>query len=638
MKMNLSVVLGMVDKASAPLKKVSGEYGYFTPRVEKAQKALKSTSDTMANISAHQKNQKALKANADQINATKERLDKYQKQIKSGKPLTAAQVAQFNKQKEKLKDLNDIQMAYKDELAKVGKQLKKAGVNTKDLAGEEKRLGVEYDQNKVKLSSLQKRYKSLNSVMNTAQKTAKKVGVGIAAGFGVAMTASAGVFTMVNSAAEEMDKLTKTAQNMKIPISMLQTLRFQSEHAGVAADTMSNAMVRYTKRLGVLQATGAGAFGSYLKKSKNPLYEELKNVKNVEQGYNKLLIAFSKLKNEQEEMAFADAAFGQDGRRMLLMLRQGTVGLSDSRKQLMELDAIISEKDTATAEAYNDALFDIKLALNAMKIKVLTPIMKQLTGTFIELIKNFKNADWRQQAISQVTEAIKNLFSAMKAIFKVFMVLVNYFPEVVAGILSAKIAMYGLNAVMLANPIGMVIALIAGLVTAIGYAATKSEWLQEKLLGLWKWIKRIGAGVGAFIAKIIKTVTWPITTLINLISKIPSNMLPSGWSKEIKEVSDYVSNVNNKLSEISNDGIKYALNGHLTPKLERSDEPLIDLAGEFKANGGQSAGIIKSPQTRSVSDVTVRVKSDLPTSIENVKTKGSTNLDVDTGGLFDFGF
>lgn len=667
MKMNLSVVLGMVDKASAPLKKVSGEYGHFTPRVEKAQKALHATTNAMANISAHQKNQKALKANGDQIAATKERIEKYQKQIKSGKPLTAAQTAQFNKQKEKLKDLNATQQAYKDELSRVGKQLKKAGVNTKNLAAEEKRLGTQYDRNKTKLDAMQRKYKNLNSVMNAAKGHAKKVGVGIAAGFGVISAASAGVFSMVNSTAEEMDKLTKTAQNMKVPLSMLQSLQFQSEHAGVAADTMGNAMIRFTKRFGMLQSTGAGALGSFLKKSKNPFYEELKGAENVEQGYNKLLVAFSNLKNEQEEMAFADAAFGQDGRRMLLMLRQGTKGLSDSRKELMSLGAMIDDNDTAKAEAYNDALFDIKLALNAMKIKVLTPIMKQLTGTFIELIKNFKKADWREDAIKQVTEGIQALFTATKTVFKAFVTLVNYFPEIVAGLALVKTGFFALNAVMLANPVGWIVAAIAGLVIALVYLVTRWKEVKDIIKVVWDAFKSLGRSImdfsdrarASFKSIFNSTVSFliqPLKMFFGLLAKVPKSLLPDGWSKGLDELNSKIQSFDAKLRESAKTQMAFAesqsktMRQHFdeirharavaeqTIKLERSNEPLIDLAGEFKNNGGQTPSIIKSPQVTSSANMHLTIKSDKPVEIDSLETKGNTDFSVDTGGLLSMGF
>jgi hypothetical protein len=116
MKMNLSVVMKTIDKASAPLKNIGGAYGNFTPRIQKAQKALLSNKAALlADIETHKKVLKQHKFNNDAINATTEKVKKYQQQIKSGKPLSAQQIAQFNKQKVKLIELNQSQVAYKNQ-------------------------------------------------------------------------------------------------------------------------------------------------------------------------------------------------------------------------------------------------------------------------------------------------------------------------------------------------------------------------------------------------------------------------------------------------------------------------------------------------------------------------------------------
>ncbi|MGR6834401.1 hypothetical protein [Aliivibrio wodanis] len=98
-----------------------------------------------------------------------------------------------------------------------------------------------------------------------------------------------------------MDKLSKAAQNLKMPVEELQAMQSQAEHAGDSSDTMTSAMIRFTKRLGVLQTTGKGAMGSFLKKGRNPLYRDLKNAKDTEQAYGQLLDSFSKLKTNQSK-------------------------------------------------------------------------------------------------------------------------------------------------------------------------------------------------------------------------------------------------------------------------------------------------------------------------------------------------
>ncbi|WP_052878629.1 hypothetical protein [Vibrio coralliirubri] len=91
-----------------------------------------------------------------------------------------------------------------------------------------------------------------------------------------------------------------------------------------------------------------------------------------------LLEEFSQLETQQEQMTFADAAFGQDGHNMLIMLREGTEGLTAARKELNTLGGGTTAEDAVKAEAYNDAMQKIDESVRAMKFAALEPIMKKL--------------------------------------------------------------------------------------------------------------------------------------------------------------------------------------------------------------------------------------------------------------------
>jgi len=673
MKMNLSVVMKTIDQASAPLKKINGEYGHFTPRVQKAQKALVSNRlEMLADIATYKKTLTQHKANSDQMAVATAKIAKYQAQIKAGKALSAAQIAQFNKAKAKLDLLSQAEKGYKKTLAKTGQALKKQGVNTKNLASEESRLGRELEANQKKLTAITRRYKALNSAISKVKKTAVAFSLGnMAKGFGAVNIAAAGAFALTTKVSEEADKLTKTAQNLKMPLNALQALQFQAEHAGVSADTMGGNMIRFTKRFGQLQAAGNGALGAYLKKSKNPLFGQLEHAKSTQDAYNLVLQSFSKLKTNQEQMAFADAAFGQDGRKMLIMLRSGTKGLTSARKEFNELGGGLTDEDAASAEAYNDALFDIKIALNSMKFKIITPLMKKLTTVFKDLITNFKNAKWRDKAIKKVTEAIDGLFSAVKTIYSAFKTLVDYFPEIVAGIALVKVAFFYLNAIMMANPIGLIVSLIATLVVALIYMASHWRKVKYAMKATLDTFKAIGKVIGVFASKvsaqfsaigntIVSGLISPFKLLISLLAKMPKSVMPDDWGASIESLNNkmrafdetlmntarsqqqFADAKGKSLQEHFNDTRRDRAIAEQTLTLTRSENTLVNLSGEYKGaketRTVSADSIIKHPQVQSKSQVTLQVKSDLPVSIDKVQTDGFTNLNVDTGGLLDFGF
>lgn len=618
MKMNLAVVMQTIDKASAPLKKIKGEYGQFTPKIEAAQKVLKDKSAILTNIQALQKLQAQRKSNSDAINVTTEKLAKYQAQIKAGKPLNANQQAQYNKTKAKLDDLKLAQSEYKNQLSKTGRALKKAGVDTKKLTSEEKRLNNEHEKAVSKLNRMQSRYKKIEAIKS---KLAKPFSMGGIKAGAIGLAGSAfGFFAQLNSSAGVMDKLSKTAQTLKMPLSELQAMRSQAEHAGLSSESLDSSMIRLTKRLGTLQTTGAGALGSFLKKGKNPLYQQLKTVKTTDEAYQKILKSFSKLKTNQEQMAFADAAFGDSGRRMLIMLREGTQGLTNARKEFNDLGGGVKQEDASSAEAYNDALQRIKEAMTSIKYAALAPIMREMTDVFDNFTQNFKDAKWRTEAIKNVKETLQGFFSVLKSVGRGILFLKNYFPEVVAGILMLKMAFFTLNAVMYANPIGMIIGGLAALAIGLTYAYTKSQTFRKVIAGLWGVFQRLGTGILGIIGKVIQTMMLIPRAIMKMISMIPSTLLPDGWDQSIKNAHKDLEAFNDKFKGFNQDALKYAVNG----KMEST-------------NITKNDSILKNPIAQSKSTVDVNIKSDKPVEVASVASDRNTDLNINNGDIFSEG-
>jgi len=164
-----------------------------------------------------------------------------------------------------------------------------------------------------------------------------------------------------------------------MPISELQAMRHHAELSGVATSDLDAGMTRFTKRLGVLQTTGSGMMAGISKKISPKFLESLKGAKTNIEAYKILLKQMEKLPTQQQKMALADAAFGMSGRKMLVMLNEGTEGLIKSRKELASLGGLADKKDTQAAEDYNDTMLRMKTALESVKLKAFTPILKEAT-------------------------------------------------------------------------------------------------------------------------------------------------------------------------------------------------------------------------------------------------------------------
>ncbi|OEE30721.1 hypothetical protein A1QO_15425 [Vibrio genomosp. F10 str. ZF-129] len=623
MKMNLSVVMGMKDKASPVLKGMASESDLYAKKIKKVQKAQADDASTMAMIDSYKELKKAKDRNNTTIKAEVEKLKQLKKKSQELKAPSAQLTERIAKQTAKLKKLTTNQNHNKKSLSQLRKHFSKTGITIGSLDDEYQRLNKRYKSHGDEINKLTKRYSRLKSALSPVQKLNGKIkfpkvggamtgkGAALLGGFSVA-----GLVTELNSAATEMDALAKKSATLKMSIGELQAMRKQASHAGVDEEAMSSALTRFTKRLGVLQSTESGILGSYLKRSGNSAFGDLKGAKDTQQAYEQLLQSFSKLETAQEQMAFADAAFGQDGRKMLLLLREGTDGLAKSRKELADLGGGAKAEYAAKAEAYNDALQRIQESIKSIKYAALAPIMEKATQAFGEFTTKFKNAKWRDETITKVTHAVTGLYNGLTLLGKGIIFVSQYFREIVAAVAMFKVAMIALNAVILANPIGLIVSAVMAAVIAIIY-------LVDKFIGLDKVIKEIGDGI-----------LWLWNEFKKLINKLPDSLIPDDWKTATDEAGKSVDKLANKMDKIKD---KNARLGITTTETHNRTE-------RQGYSGYQSGGLAAqnqyrpyqplAPQTmKSKSEVSLTIKSDKPIAVDQAKTDKGTDLNMDVGNM-----
>ena len=137
----------------------------------------------------------------------------------------------------------------------------------------------------------------------------------------------------------------------------------------------------------------------------------------------------------------------------------------------------------------------------------MTLFQSKLEGTQIALYEKFEPAlrkgvdalsklldvfNWLIENGAEVTAVITGVATAVGT----FMLIINKTAILAAftkGITAIKTAMLGLNATLLANPIGIVIALIAGLVAAFVVLWNKSEAFREFWISLWEKVQAMAS-------------------------------------------------------------------------------------------------------------------------------------------------
>lgn len=629
MKMNLSVVMGVVDKVSEPLQSMASDSDHYAKKIKAIQKAQADDSSALTMIASYQKIQKELDKNALETDEANEKLAKLKAQMAATEAPSAALTNKLAKQEEKVSLLSAKNEKYESSLKQTSSQMKKAGVNVTKLDHEFTRLSKDQEAHAKSIDKVSRRYKTLRTAMSPIQKLSKSIRLpnikGAAIGKGAALLGGlsfAGLFQQINSAAGEMDHLSKSAQNLNMPVEELQAMQSQAEHAGVSSEGMSKALSTLTKNLGDLQSTGKGTSAAFLKNTKNPLYTSLKHAKDTQDAYGKVLDSFAKLKTNQEQMAFANAMFGKEGRNMLIMLRSGTEGLTAARKEFNETGGGVTTEDAQKAEAYNDAMQKIQETVRSIKFAALAPVMKEVTKYFTAFSNKFKDAKFRTEFIEKIKQTVLGLCDAFKLIAKVAIFVSQNIKGLIATLAIFKVAMITLNAAIMMNPIGLTVAAVAALVIGITYLISK--------FGVLGGILKV---VGILFAGPLLMIKATMTAIKALINALPDSLIPDGWKDGINSASDELDKLLDKVNPLADANKKIGITTDGTINSQRHDRTTKQQKGLTNASALSTYQPLNGQAVKSQSEVAVTIKSEKPITVDKAKSDKGTNLNLNVGNM-----
>lgn len=257
-----------------------------------------------------------------------------------------------------------------------------------------------------------------------------------------------------------------------------------------------------------------------------------KEGKNANDEFHAVVDAIRSAPNDMEGTQAAFEAFGgKAGAELAEAIRTGKFAYDEFLADLAESRGTVD----ATYEATQDGADKAKLAIQNMKT------------TAAELVNNFldKYGPQIEAGIEKITGLIA---AAAPKIEKGIQWIEDHLPEIEAGVIGIGVAFAAwkvagiitavttalagmsaaevvaaaktwlLNAAMAANPIGLVVAAIAGLVTAFVVLWNKSEKFREFWKGLWEGIKKAVKPVIDFIVNIFKSAWENIKAVWSVVS------------------------------------------------------------------------------------------------------------------------
>ncbi|OCH17198.1 hypothetical protein A6E04_19205 [Aliivibrio logei] len=529
---------------------------------------------------------------------------------------------QLAKQAEKVASLTRVSGDHNQRLTQVGKGMKKAGIDASKLDDEFARLSTNYNSHAAKIDKVSKRYKKLQTIMMPFQKmnkvitlpslkTAKRGGmVG-----GAVLGSMVGFGAIIADTAEQVNELSRAAKDVAMPVDALQAMRMQAKGAGAEAEDMDAAIKEMNLRWGEMKTLKSGAMNDYFKDTGNgQAYKDLMNAKNSMEAYQVLLREIAKETDASKQNFMADEFFGGDSEKMLSVLKAGTDGLNKAKQELNDTGGPISSESVEAAAKFGSTLKTLSAIVDSLKISALTPIMEELSIIFGEFAENMKNMEWREDAIEKLRKTVSGVFTAFKALGSGVLFLSENFRGMLATLAVLKVAFIVLNAIMLGNPISLMVVGIAAAVIAIGY-------LIDKFIGFDVILKAIGAYY-SFLWEGLK----------KLINLLPDSIVPD-WAKPAKEAGDEIDNLAGKVKNVKDKNIELGITTNETLNKNTNSKRTGTTQKDSSVISGQKITPLTTYTVKSQAEVALTIKSEKPITVDKVNSDNGTNLSVDVGNM-----
>lgn len=405
--LDLQVVLAARDKLTKPLKKIDATTTGTARALKQAQAETKQLQSSQRDISSFRRMDDALGKNAKALAESQERVRRLGHELRTTRKPTAKLRNEYNKARQEVESFTRKGQDQRKELGKVRKRLSEAGVDVRNLSGEERRLA---DQMQATNNRIQRQRKYLDQ-LGMADISGKFSNMtGEVGRFGrrtalVGAGAAAGIFGIANSTATLGDQVAKTGDKIGIALGPFQELRYAAERSGVSTEKFDSSLERFVKRMGeATQGTGAA----------RKAYEELglsaEDLAKLtpEKSLEVVADRLSSVENQSQRVAIAAQLFGREGVAMVNMMKDGSAGLQALRKDARATGYVLGEQAARDAEAFKDALLDAQLGMAGMKNTIGAELMPAITDMMGDL------SAWMRENRDQVSAFASNFGTKLK--------------------------------------------------------------------------------------------------------------------------------------------------------------------------------------------------------------------------------
>ena len=242
--------------------------------------------------------------------------------------------------------------------------------------------------------------------------------------------------------ASQGDRIAKTSRLVGLSVKDYQAFDQAARHAGMSTEEMDNALKRFNVNLGKAKAGDDKSF---------KVFDAILGGKNISdfKDSTSLLAAvadgYAKLGSAEQKAMVSQELFGKSGLKMSELLKNGG---EDLKKQLESAVPGFSDQGAKDAEAFNDALQDMRGIIKSIKISVmedLFPVFTDLFRTVQGFIKD-NGPEIKEQigfVAGKVVDFVKGVLPYIPKVLNVVVGLVDLIGPGVLAVLGGFTAILG---------------------------------------------------------------------------------------------------------------------------------------------------------------------------------------------------
>lgn len=335
-------------------------------------------------------------------------------------------------------------------------------------------------------------------------------------GLAAAAAVSFGLYRMVRSTADAGDEAVKTSQKVGVGIEAWQRYAYAAQLSDVASDQLADGLKFLNQSVG-LAAAGAGGDAKAFRALGINIRDQNGEVKSTGQLFEEVATRLTSMPDGYAKTTMAMTLMGRAGTELIPLLNTGGEEIRRLGDQAEQLGLIIPEDQARNAEAFNDAITTLQASLTGLGRGVSAGLLPQLT----ELIQ--KTTAWiganktaviekMKALLGQVSDALPGILKGLgdfakllgdiaRAVAPVVRLLGGFGAvlDILAALMIGRVAVaiwmavkavWGLNAAMYANPVGLIIAGIAALVFAGWLLYRNWGKVVAGLKGIWSQFLR----------------------------------------------------------------------------------------------------------------------------------------------------